>query len=213
MAFAEHYRHAIPGVRVDAAAVQEKYRRARAAPIEVMKAHRADDQLVVVRQPDCGRMKIGDLERGPEHREFFGSFHVHSAAYSRSRIFSTFAMSGSTTIVLLKFFSAVSGSFRPWPVSVHTTTEPGLSSPAPAYLSSPATDAADAGSANTPPLAISRYAARISESVTMSIIPPDSSRALVAPFQLAGLPILIAVATVCGSSIGWPTTIGADSAA
>src|SRR5208283_3941559 len=116
-------------------------------------------------------------------------------AYSRSRTFITFARSGSTTIVLLKFLSAVSGSFRPWPVSVHTTTEPGLSIPAPAYLSSPATDAADAGSANTPPLAIKRYAARISESVTMSIIPPDSSRAVVAPFQLAGLPILIAVAT------------------
>ena len=98
-------------------------------------------------------------------------------------------------------------------MSVHTTTDPGLSNPAPAYFSSPATDAADAGSAKMPPAAISRYAARISESVTMSMIPPDSSRALVAPFQLAGLPILIAVATVCGSSIGCPTTIGADSAA
>src|ERR1700722_14229314 len=168
---------------------------------------------MVVRQLDRVGMKIGDLERLAKHREFVGSFHFRRAAYSRSRIFSTFAMSGSTTIVLLKFFSAVSGSLRPWPVSVHTTTEPGLSNPAPAYFSNPATDAADAGSVKTPPAAISRYAARISESVTMSMIPPDSSRALDAPFQLAGLPILIAVATVCGSSIGWPTTIGADSAA
>src|SRR5512146_555091 len=129
------------------------------------------------------------------------------------RIFSTLATSGSTTMVLLRFLSAVSGSLSPWPVSVHTTTEPGRSPPVAANLSAPATEAAEAGSAKTPCVAIKRYAARISASVTRSIIPPDSSRAASALFQLAGLPILIAVATVCGSSIGWPSTIGADSAA
>src|SRR5260370_37173562 len=104
IALAQHYRDAIPGMCVKAAAVQEKDRRARAAPVEVVKAKRANDHLMVVRQPDCIGMKIGDLERGAKHREFVGSFHFQSISYSRSRIFSTFAMSGSTTIVLLKFF-------------------------------------------------------------------------------------------------------------
>src|SRR5208282_2129295 len=107
-----------------------------------------------------------------------------------------------TTIVLLRFLSAVSGSLRPWPVSVQTTVDPGLSPPLALYLSAPATEAAEPGSAKIPSAAISRYAARISASVTESIRPPDSSRAATACFQLAGLPILIAVATVLGSSIG-----------
>src|SRR5580658_1555043 len=158
IAFAQHHRNAIPRVRVDTAAVQKQDRHARAAPVEVVKTHRADDHLLVLRQRDRVWMKIGDVERSAKHREFFGTFHFHRTAYSRSNILSTFAMSGSTTIVLLKFFSAVSGSFRPCPVSVQTTIDPGLSRPAAAYLSSPATEAADAGSAKTPPAAISLYA-------------------------------------------------------
>ena len=60
----------------------------------------------------------------------------------------------------------------------------------------------EAGSQKIPPLAaIRRCAASISSSLTMSMTPPDSSRALTAPCQLAGLPILIAVATVSGTSI------------
>ena len=43
--------------------------------------------------------------------------------------------------------------------------------------------------------------------------PPVSAAAAVAPYQLAGLPIRMAVATVSGCSIGWPTTIGAAPAA
>src|SRR5271163_3993999 len=114
VAISEHYRYAIPGVRVDTAAVQEEDRCARATPIEVMKAHRADNRLVVVGQSCRVGTETSDFERGPEHRELLASFrHFFRAAYSRSRIFSTLAMSGSTTIVLLKFFSAVSGSFNP----------------------------------------------------------------------------------------------------
>ncbi len=113
IAFAQHHSDAIPRMRVDTSAVQEKDRHARAAPVEVVEAHRADDHLLVLRQRDRARMKIGDVERILKYREFFGTFHFHSSAYSRSRIFSTLAMSGSTTIVLLKFFSAVSGSFKP----------------------------------------------------------------------------------------------------
>ena len=44
---------------------------------------------------------------------------------------------------------AHSGSFRPLPVTVHTTREPAGSSPACATCSNPATEAADAGSTNT----------------------------------------------------------------
>src|SRR5260221_3015742 len=108
IALAQHRGYAIPGMRVKAAAVQEKDRRARATPVEGVKAKRADYNLMVVRQRDRVGMKIGDLERLAEHRDFFGSFHLHSAAYSRSRIFNTFSISGSTTIGLLTFFSSVS---------------------------------------------------------------------------------------------------------
>src|SRR5580700_6984997 len=70
------------------------------------------------------------------------------------KIFSTLPTSGSTTIVLLRFLSAVSGSLSPWPVSVHTTIDPGRSPPVAAYLSAPATEAAEAGSAKIPCAAI-----------------------------------------------------------
>jgi hypothetical protein len=58
-----------------------------------------------------------------------------------------------------------------------------------------------------------RYAARISSSVTASILPRDSSRAATAPAHVAGLPILIAVAIVSGFSIGRSSTMGAAPAA
>ena len=63
----------------------------------------------------------------------------------------------------------------------------------------PATLAAEAGSQNTPSRrARSRYAARISSSVTASIRPPLSSRAAMASSHDAGSPIRMAVATVSG---------------
>ena len=43
--------------------------------------------------------------------------------------------------------------------------------------------------------------------------PPDSVAAAVAPYQLAGLPIRMAVATVSGCSMGCPSTMGAAPAA
>ena len=45
--------------------------------------------------------------------------------------------------------------------------------------------------------------------MTDSIRPPDSSLAASASSQEAGLPILIAVAIVCGCSTGLPVTMGA----
>jgi len=66
----------------------------------------------------------------------------------------------------------------------------------------PAIEAHEPGSAKIPSLrAIKLNASRISSSVTDVILPPDSSRAFVAKFQLAGFPMRIAVATVSGSSI------------
>ena len=49
--------------------------------------------------------------------------------------------------------------------------------------------------------------------MTASIAPSDSSRAASARAAEAGLPIRIAVATVSGSSTGWPSTSGAAPAA
>ena len=110
--------------------------------------------------------------------------------------------------------SAVDGSLRPLPVSTHTTVASASSSPARAALATPASDAADDGSQNTPSsLATSRWAARISSSVTASMRPPDSSRAAIASVHEAGLPIRIAVATVSGWSTGRPLTSGAAPAA
>src|SRR5712671_5470241 len=56
-AITKHHRYAIPGVRSQAAAVQEQNRRAGSAPIEIVKTHRADDHLMVVGQRNRIRMK------------------------------------------------------------------------------------------------------------------------------------------------------------
>ncbi len=110
--------------------------------------------------------------------------------------------------------SAVVGSLSPLPVRTQTTVASRSSSPARTALATPATEAADDGSQNTPSSrARSRCAARISSSVTASMRPPDSSRAAIASVHEAGLPIRIAVATVSGSSTGRPETSGAAPAA
>ena len=72
------------------------------------------------------------------------------AAPSTAR--STAPISGSHGTTAPARSSAVCGSFRPWPVSTHATR----SAPSAPYLSRPATDAADAGSQNTPSLEASR---------------------------------------------------------
>ena len=50
-------------------------------------------------------------------------------------------------------------------------------------------------------------------SVTAAMMPPDSSRAEVAPSQEAGLPMRIAEATVFGLATGDPVTMGAAPSA
>ncbi|OLT19018.1 hypothetical protein BJF80_13270 [Serinicoccus sp. CUA-874] len=88
-------------------------------------------------------------------------------------------------------------------MTVHTIVAPAGTCPAACRFSSPATEAADAGSTKIPSREdSSRCAARISSSVTASTSPPDSSRAASACSQEAGLPMRMAVAMVSGSSTG-----------
>lgn len=95
---------------------------------------------------------------------------------------------------------AHSGSFRPCPVTVQTTRDPAGTRPASACWSRPATLAALPSSTKAPTSrASSRYADRISRSVTAEIRPSEASRASMAFVQLAGLPIRMAVAIVDGS--------------
>src|SRR5229473_5872202 len=122
--------------------------------------------------------------------------------------------SPSSSIGGSTFFSAASGSLRPEPVSTTTVVESFSIFPSMTSRMSSASGAADAGSAKSPSLFARRiWAARISVSVTAAISPPDSSRALVAPSQDAGLPMRIAEATVRGCAIAWPVTIGAAPSA
>src|SRR5699024_9610652 len=105
--------------------------------------------------------------------------------------------------------SAVAVSFRPCPVTVHTTVAPAGTSPASARTSSPATLAAEAGSTNTPTRRATRaWASRIWASLTASMRPEGSSRAATARDHEAGLPMRMAVATVSGFSSGSPLTSG-----
>ena len=94
---------------------------------------------------------------------------------------------------------ARSGSLSPCPVNTHTTVEPSGTP----FLRSPATDADDAASQKTDSCwARNVYASKISSSVTAEMDPPDSDAAAVAEYQLAGLPIRMAVAIVSGFSTG-----------
>ena len=57
--------------------MQEENRRARAAPVKVVKARCAYDHLMVIRQSNSVGMKTGDLERSAKHREFIASLNFH----------------------------------------------------------------------------------------------------------------------------------------
>src|SRR3954452_6866698 len=103
---------------------------------------------------------------------------------------------------------AVVGSFSPCPVSTQTTV------PSTPYFNRPATDAADAGSQNTPSfIPRNAYASRISASETARIWPRELVTASIASSQRAGFPMRIADATVSGFSTGAPCTSGAAPSA
>lgn len=109
---------------------------------------------------------------------------------------------------------ALSGSFRPCPVSVQTRRCPSRKNRSAPNFITPAIEAADAGSQKIPSVSATiLYASRISASLTMRMSPPDSSRAASACLHDAGLPIRIAVATVSGFGTGAPRTIGAAPSA
>src|SRR5579859_52268 len=122
--------------------------------------------------------------------------------------------SPSSSIGGSTFFKAASGSFRPEPVRTTTAVASFSMRPSCTSLMSSASGAADAGSQNRPsPLASLTWAEMISVSDTAAIMPPDSSRALVAPSHDAGFPMRIAEAIVFGWSTGWPVTMGAAPSA
>src|SRR5579885_2726788 len=100
------------------------------------------------------RRLAAQLRTGPIRHPV--AMHDHVLHQSISSSFRIRSASGSTTTVLLRFFNAVSGSFKPCPVRVQTTVEPGLSLPVAPYLIAPATEAAEAGSAKIPCSAIRR---------------------------------------------------------
>src|SRR2546428_13900812 len=111
--------------------------------------------------------------------------------------------SPSSSIGGSTFFSAASGSLRPDPVKTTTVVESLSILPSRTRRKSSASGAAEGGSANNPSLAASRgLADRISVSVTAAMIPPDSSRAELAPPHDAGLPIRMAEATGLGLAAG-----------
>jgi len=92
-------------------------------------------------------------------------------------------------ISILACFIAMSGSFKPCPVRTHTTSSPGNLFSFKSFFT-PAHEAAEAGSTNTPSFeANSFWASNISSSETVSIKPEDSLTAFIALSQLAGFPI------------------------
>src|SRR4051794_1320369 len=150
------------------------------------------------------------VEAGPEVGRRGGDADDAAAVHQPTTAFSTAAISGSHGTTAPTWSSAVCGSFSPWPVRTHAT-RPAPSAP---YFRSPATDAALAGSQNTPSRCASvRYAPRISSSDTARTSPRDVVIAVIASSQRAGLPMRIALATVSGFSTGLPCTSGAAPAA
>src|SRR6267378_7704039 len=115
-----------------------------------------------------------------------GTGHYSFKTLASVRASPSSSMGGST------FLSAASGSLRPEPVRTTTAVDRLSIFPSRTRRNSSASGAADAGSAKRPSLLARRiWADRISMSVTDAIIPPDSSRAVVAPSHDAGFPIRI----------------------
>src|SRR6266542_1575357 len=186
----------LPG-RHDVAVALARHRpRARRPHVEFGEQGKGDAEGVEARTEV--RARGGDANAQLAHRRIASTTASTSAATSAS--------GGASA-------SARSGSFMPLPVSTQTACR-GASPFRRASARRPATDAALAGSQNTPShRARKPYASRIASSVTASIEPPDSSRAWIAPAHDAGLPMRMAVATVFGSATTAPLTRGAAPAA
>jgi hypothetical protein len=75
VAIVQHQCDDVPSVSVETATVQEDNRMTVAAPVEIVKAHRADDQLMVLREIDLARVQAGDFDRFAQHLELSGPIH------------------------------------------------------------------------------------------------------------------------------------------
>src|SRR5688500_10080768 len=95
------------------------------------------------RPVDAPRDDAGRCPRTPQPEDRRGLSYSPSWA-------ATAAAVGSTEMPRSTVEIARSGSFRPWPVKVQTTVSPFLTRPPSTARRSPATEAADAGSQNTP---------------------------------------------------------------
>src|SRR5512141_872627 len=141
-------------------------------------------------------------------------FSAHRRLLQKPRILRTSPRTGGLVTGATDCAMALSGSFRPCPVSVQTSRCPLRKNPSVPNFITPATEAAEAGSQKIPSVSATiLYASRISASLTIRMRPPDSSRAASACLQEAGLPIRMAVATVSGFATGAPRTIGAAPSA
>src|SRR5262249_34401320 len=99
-----------------------------------------DLHLVVEREGEAER-----VEGRPQVRAGGGDPDLHASSSAAATAVGSTG-TGSTSSMPR---SAVSGSFRPWPVTVQTTSEPAGKRPSAAVISRPATLVADAGSTKT----------------------------------------------------------------
>src|SRR5262249_30258723 len=104
-----------------------------------------DDHQVVTRSRESPRELLADPRRGA--RDERDRPRGHRASPMASATASAAAATGSPTSTSL---TARCGSFSPCPVTVQTTVSVASTRPSAAACRSPVTDAADAGSTNTP---------------------------------------------------------------
>jgi hypothetical protein len=76
----------VPGVRVEAAAVQEHHgRQARRAPVEIVQAHAPAQQVMLARQHDLGQADPGGIRRQLQVRAELVGAEAHAASASARR--------------------------------------------------------------------------------------------------------------------------------
>src|SRR5690606_13179255 len=123
---------------------------------------RTDLDLEVQRERETEAVEAGtEVAGGRRDPDAEGLHHRDPNARSMA------ASSASTRIAGEAWRMARSGSFRPWPVRVHTMRCPFGSRPSACRASSPATPAAEAGSQKTPSFWASQVqASRIAASLT-----------------------------------------------
>ncbi len=116
-----------------------------AHPHDQTAVHDADVHFVPDVQRHAERVEAGaQVRAGSGHRDPDAGRHASSSAVATAP-----GSTGTGSTATMPSI-AVSGSFRPWPVTVQTTTEPFGRRPSAAVASRPAMLAADAGSTKIP---------------------------------------------------------------